>query len=127
VALKLLVPNDEKFMVEPTFAKDIIRSHRLLWIPAFALAKQLNLPALALSKITSSFRVEQPDKPQEKLNLGLNLKFEAKQQKVVGYTRKTDAGVWEYSSKAIGLIRAYKDQFPELFAQLSRKARQCKY
>ncbi|CAM0141184.1 unnamed protein product [Umbelopsis sp. WA50703] len=124
VALKLLVPNDEKFMVEPTFAKDIIRSHRLLWIPAFALAKQLNLPALALSKITSSFRVEQPDKPQEKLNLGLNLKFEAKQQKVVGYTRKTDAGVWEYSSKAIGLIRAYKDQFPELFAQLSRKARQ---
>lgn len=127
VALKLLVPNDEKYMIEPTFAKDIIKSHQLHWTPAFALAKQLNIPALALSKITSSFMVQQPDKPQEKMNLGLNLKFEAKQQKVVGYTRKSDAGVWDYSTRAVELIKSYKEQFPELFAQLSRKARQCKF
>lgn len=42
-----------------------------------------------------------------KINLGLNLKFEAKSQKVLGYTQKTDSG-WEYSERAVQLIEEYK-------------------
>ena len=42
-----------------------------------------------------------------KVNAGLNLKFEAKGMKVLGYTRKNDGG-WEYSEKAISLITDYK-------------------
>jgi hypothetical protein len=63
------------------------------------------MPALALSKIASSLMIILPD--DGKFNAGLNLKFEAKGQKVLGYTRKTDYG-WEYSEKAIQLIAAYK-------------------
>lgn len=60
-----------------------------------------------------------------KHNLGLSIKFEAKGLKVVGYSRKNEgirggAGGgarqnWEYSDKAIELIREYMIAFPEIF------------
>lgn len=59
----------------------------------------------ALSKITSSFMVITSD--NLKTNLGLSLKFEAKALKVIDYSRK-DGRTWEYSEKAIDLIREYK-------------------
>lgn len=66
------------------------------------------MSALTLSKITSSLMIQDGD---SKINAGLNLKFEAKSQKVLGYTRKNDQG-WEYSEKAMELIREYKVPFP---------------
>ena len=42
-----------------------------------------------------------------KTNLGLNLKFEAKALKVVEYSRK-NRQYWEFSEKALDLIREYK-------------------
>lgn len=42
-----------------------------------------------------------------KVNVGLSLKFEAKSLKVIEYSRK-DGTYWEYSEKAIELIREYK-------------------
>ncbi|KAI8576633.1 hypothetical protein K450DRAFT_255976 [Umbelopsis ramanniana AG] len=120
VALKILVPNDEHYLTEPTFGRDIISEHKTRWIPAYVVAKKIGISSLALSKITSSLSVQlSPDKA----NLGLNLKFEAKQQKVVGYTRKTN-NVWEYSSKAIDLLTEYKKQFPDFFRQLDKQAQQ---
>lgn len=62
------------------------------------------MAALTLSKITSSVIIEHGG---PRINIGLNLKFEAKGQKVIGYTRKGDGG-WEYSEKAIELIQEYK-------------------
>jgi hypothetical protein len=59
----------------------------------------------ALSRITSSFLVITSN--HQKANLGLSLKFEAKGLKVVGYSRKNDR-FWEFSDKAIQLIKAYK-------------------
>ncbi|KAG2187846.1 hypothetical protein INT44_000596 [Umbelopsis vinacea] len=120
VALKLLVPNDEPYLTEPTFGRDIISEHKTRWIPAYVVAKKIGVSSLALSKITSSLSVQMsPDK----VNLGLNLKFEAKQQKVVGYTRKTN-NVWEYSPKAVDLLIEYKKQFPDFFRQLDKQAQQ---
>jgi 5'-3' exoribonuclease 1 len=58
-----------------------------------------------LSRITSSFLVVTPD--NLKINLGLNLKFEAKALKVIDYSRK-DRQYWEFSEKAVDLIREYK-------------------
>ena len=60
----------------------------------------------ALSKITSSFMVITSD--NQKSNLGLSLKFEAKSLKVLDYSRK--GRHWEFSEKAISLIREYKVQ-----------------
>jgi hypothetical protein len=76
------------------------------------------MSALTLSKITSSLMIFGPD--DSKVNAGLNLKFEAKGQKVLGYTRKGDHG-WEYSEKAVNLISAYKAAFPSVVAILDQK------
>jgi hypothetical protein len=43
----------------------------------------------------------------QKTNLGLSLKFEAKGLKVMDYSRK-EGRSWEFSDKAIDLIREYK-------------------
>jgi len=43
----------------------------------------------------------------QKTNLGLSLKFEAKALKVIDYSRK-DGRTWEYSQKAVDLIKEYK-------------------
>lgn len=59
----------------------------------------------ALSKITSSFMVITSD--HTKTNLGLSLKFEVKALKVIDYSRK-DGRTWEYSQKAVDLIKEYK-------------------
>jgi 5'-3' exoribonuclease 1 len=42
-----------------------------------------------------------------KINLGLSLKFEAKALKVIDYSRK-DGKHWEFSEKAVELIREYR-------------------
>lgn len=68
------------------------------------------MSGLTLSKITSSMMITNGD---QKVNVGLNLKFEAKSQKVLGYSRKGDSG-WEFSNKAVELIMEYRTQFPEI-------------
>jgi 5'-3' exoribonuclease 1 len=59
----------------------------------------------ALSKITSSFMVITSD--NQKTNLGLSLKFDAKGLKVIDYSRK-EGRHWEFSDRAVELIREYK-------------------
>lgn len=55
-----------------------------------------------------------------KVNLGLSLKFEAKGMKVMEYSRK-DGRTWEFSDKALALIRSYKTMFPEVFQRLDNR------
>jgi 5'-3' exoribonuclease 1 len=98
------------------FGHDIAQqAYRLsTYKPSFTVAKELDFNALALSKLTSSLSVQVGDKRE---NLGLNLKFEAKKLKVLGYSRKNAAG-WEYSEPAVNLIRQYMIKFPEFIAAL---------
>ena len=42
-----------------------------------------------------------------KINLGLSVKFEAKAQKVIDYSRKADR-YWEFSEITVALIKEYK-------------------
>lgn len=77
----------------------------LQYHPSFKAAEMLGLTGHALSKITASFMVLTAD--GQKNNLGLSLKFEAKSLKVIGYSRK-NGRFWEFSDKAIQLIREYK-------------------
>lgn len=76
------------------------------YIPSFRAAESLRISPRALSRITSSFMVV-TGHDKQKINLGLSLKFEAKSLKVVDYTRK-DGRHWEYSEKAMELLREYK-------------------
>lgn len=85
-------------------------SHR--YYPSYKAASMLNISGRALAKVTSSFMVLTSD--SSKHNLGLSLKFEAKSLKVIDYSRKNNRH-WEFSEKAIDLIKEYKVRFPEVF------------
>lgn len=102
----------------PEFGREIAKDADRLspYTPSFAVAKMLQLNPLVLSKITSSFQVLLDD---SRLNLGLNLKFEAKKLKVLGYSRRGSTG-WEFSQKAIELIQQYMILFPDFIAGIMR-------
>ena len=93
------------------------------YTPSFAVAKTLGLNPLVLSKITSAFQVIVED---SKVNVGLNLKFEAKGLKVLGYSRKAASG-WEFSQKAIQLLQQYSVKFPEFIAGIQRNPQSREY
>ena len=103
----------------PEFGRQIVKDtgRQTQYTPSFAVAKTLGLNPLVLSKLTSSFQVVLDD---NKVNLGLNLKFEAKKLKVLGYSRKTTG--WEFSEKAIELIQQYMIKFPEFIAGIQRNS-----
>lgn len=106
---------------EAEFGRDIaMRAEQTTpYTPSFAVARMLKLNPLVLSKLTSSFSVNSSGL---RLNLGLNLKFEAKKLKVLGYSRRGDTG-WEYSQKAIELIQQYMVKFPDFIAGIMRNPR----
>ncbi|KAI9880928.1 MAG: hypothetical protein M1830_009996 [Pleopsidium flavum] len=103
---------------EPEFGREIARNAEMTtpYTPSYAVARMLNLNALVLSKITSSFQVTLDN---DRLNLGLNLKFEAKKLKVLGYSRRGPTG-WEFSQRAIDLLQQYMLKFPEFIAGIQR-------
>lgn len=73
--------------------------------PSFHVADMVHMSSRALSRVTSSFMVLTTD--GQKVNLGLSLKFEAKSMKVLDYSRK-DGRHWEFSDKAVELLREYR-------------------
>ncbi|KAL1753974.1 exonuclease II [Schizophyllum commune] len=87
------------------------------YLPSFQVAQMLGMSGRALSRITSSFMVVTSD--GNKTNLGLSLKFEAKGMKVVDYSRKSGRN-WEFSEKAIDLLRDYKQAYPDVFKALDQ-------
>ena len=102
----------------PEFGRQVVMdaARQTPYSPSFAVAKVLGLNPLVLSKLTSSFQVLVDN---SKVNLGLNLKFEAKKQKVLGYSKRGATG-WEFSEKAIQLIRRYMVKFPVFIAGIQR-------
>lgn len=48
-----------------------------------------------------------------KHNVGLNLKFNKRNEEIPGYTKKD--GAWLYSQKAIDLLNSYQEKYPKLF------------
>ena len=104
---------------EPEYARTIIQNAQKgnKYLPSYMVSKQLDLHPLALSKITSSYFVRTVG--DLRVNLGLNLKFEARKQKVLGYSNKSGTG-WEFSPAAIRLIVDYMTNFPDFFAGVKR-------
>lgn len=100
------------------FGRDIARQAEKScpYIPSYAVARNLQLNPLALSKLTSSFRVRLDD---QRVDLGLNIKFDAKKLKVLGYTRRGQSG-WEFSQKAINILQQYMIKFPQFIAGVNR-------
>ncbi|KAL7750241.1 exonuclease II Exo2 [Sorochytrium milnesiophthora] len=102
-----------------TLAREFAQQER--YQSADAVARMLNINYGALSRLTSSLHVMMPRQDQ-KWNLGLCMKFEVKKQKILGYTRKMGNG-WEYSAKAVALIKSFCDTFPDFIQPLGRQRR----
>lgn len=68
--------------------------------------KIAGLPPKVVSKLTSRVIALDVDR-SAKVNLGLSVKFEAKGQKVIDYSRKTHR-YWEFSQATVDLILEYK-------------------
>jgi hypothetical protein len=76
----------------------------------------VGLSGRAVGKITSSFMVITSN--GQKNNIGLSLKFEAKALKVIDYSRK-EGRYWEFSEKAVELIRDYKVRYTVIHRRLN--------
>lgn len=110
-----------------TQAKEINRLRQLMstrtserYYPSHVLCKKLGISGLAMSKITSSMLL---DSDGSRVNVGLNLKFEAKSQKVLGYSQKSAHG-WEFSDKTVELLQEYRHLFPEIVQTLMDRPRE---
>ncbi|KAF9953306.1 5'-3' exoribonuclease 1, partial [Modicella reniformis] len=125
LALNIFIPIDNRG--EPTFGHEIVNEAlgSAVYLPGYVVCKKVGISGIILSKLSSSLHVVYRS-TDRRVNLGLNLKFEGKKQKVLGYSRKTDSG-WEYSQKAVDLLQEYKQQFPEFIAGLEMKVREDYY
>ncbi|KAH3685269.1 hypothetical protein WICPIJ_003743 [Wickerhamomyces pijperi] len=102
---------------EPTIGSKLAHKEveENIFYPSFEVARTLKLHPLFLSKITSSCMIE--TLKGQRANIGLDLKFEAKREKVIGYTKKLEKG-WGYSIHAINLLKEYRKLFPDFFEGL---------
>lgn len=76
------------------------------YYPLSDVARTAGLSPKVISKLTSRVMAVDEDRPS-KINLGLSVKFEAKAQKVIDYSRKTDR-YWEFSQATVDLVKEYK-------------------
>lgn len=104
-------------VLEPNIGKKRleIENREIRYLTSYETAKVLKVNGLFLSKITGSYMVR--DKSGGRLNVGLDIKFDARRLKVLGYTRK-NGRFWEYSPLAIQLIKDYRAKFPNLINNL---------
>ncbi|KAJ3023129.1 UNVERIFIED_CONTAM: hypothetical protein HDU68_008771 [Siphonaria sp. JEL0065] len=126
MTVKFVNPLSQKVEEALKFTRDIaqLSERDEKYTAAFQVCKNLRISSFALSKLTASFFVTMTNGKSrnggdERANFGLNMKFEGKGKKVLGMTQK-NAGSWEYSNKAIALIREYIEKFPEVIRGIDR-------
>jgi len=110
---------------EPTIGavQAALEQKEVKYFPSYEVSRNLQLHPLFLSKITSSFSVE--NEKGKRINVGLDLKFDSRREKVLGFTKKNEKG-WEFSVLAIKLIQEYRRMFPDFFKALSRPTNNAK-
>ncbi|KAK3912768.1 5'-3' exoribonuclease 1 [Frankliniella fusca] len=98
-------------------------SFKSQYMPGSKAAQQIGIGSHTLSRITGTVFLivgnKQADNPS-KINIGLNLKFNKKNEEVPGFTKKEN-NIWLYSRKAIAVLKEYVEKFPEVFELLSKQ------
>lgn len=61
-----------------------------------------------------------------RVNIGLNLKFNKKNEEIPGYTKKV-GNTWYYSDRVINVMKSYMDKFPVVFGFLSANSNRDEY
>ncbi|XP_069474375.1 5'-3' exoribonuclease 1 isoform X2 [Ambystoma mexicanum] len=112
---------------EPPFDALIQNQHKysIKYNPGYVLASRLGASGYLVSRFTGSIFIGRGSKRNPhgefKANVGLNLKFNKKNEEVPGYTKKV-GNEWLYSSAAEQLLGEYLDRFPELFRYVGKNS-----
>lgn len=102
------------------------RQLRKQFIPGYRAAQILGIGSHLLARITGIIFVTKGAKEADiehagKINIGLNLKSNKRNEEVSGYTQKNAKNTWLYSPKVLDALREYMQKFPEVFTYLSGK------
>uniref|UniRef100_A0A672V840 5'-3' exoribonuclease 1 n=1 Tax=Strigops habroptila TaxID=2489341 RepID=A0A672V840_STRHB len=95
--------------------------------PAYILASRLGVSGYLVSRFTGSIFIGRGSKKnphgEHKANVGLNLKFNKKNEEVPGYTKKV-GNEWMYSSAVEQLLAEYLERVPELFNYIAKNSQE---
>ncbi|XP_063162715.1 5'-3' exoribonuclease 1 isoform X1 [Candoia aspera] len=109
--LDILIQNQHKYSVK--------------YNPAYVLASRLGVSSYLVSRFTGSIFIGRGSKRNprgdHKANVGLNLKFNKRNEEVPGYTKKV-GNEWMYSSAVEQLLAEYLERVPELFTYLAKNS-----
>lgn len=114
---------------EPFLEPLIQNQHKysIKYNPGYVLASRLGVSGYLVSRFTGSIFIGRGSRRNphgdQKANVGLNLKFNKKNEEVPGYTKKVGSE-WMYSFAAEQLLVEYLERFPELFSYISKNSQE---
>ncbi|XP_053162862.1 5'-3' exoribonuclease 1 isoform X2 [Hemicordylus capensis] len=111
--LDVLIQNQHKYSVK--------------YNPGYVLASRLGVSGYLVSRFTGSIFIGRGSRRNphgdHKANVGLNLKFNKKNEEVPGYTKKV-GNEWMYSSAVEQLLAEYLERVPELFSFIAKNSQE---
>ncbi|XP_028614807.1 5'-3' exoribonuclease 1 [Grammomys surdaster] len=114
---------------EPNLDALIQNQHKysIKYNPGYVLAGRLGVSGYLVSRFTGSIFIGRGSRRNphgdHKANVGLNLKFNKKNEEVPGYTKKVGSE-WMYSSAAEQLLAEYIERAPELFSYIAKNSQE---
>ncbi|XP_025419892.1 5'-3' exoribonuclease 1 isoform X2 [Sipha flava] len=96
--------------------KEYLENFSTEFFYASAAASKLSINTHLVAKITGTILLmveSYEDRNEKKINIGMNLKSNKRNEEVVGYTKKFE-NTWMYSQKTIDLLDEYIQRFPEI-------------
>ncbi|XP_061588821.1 5'-3' exoribonuclease 1 [Cololabis saira] len=112
---------------EPQLEHLIQNQHKysVKYCPGYVLASRLGISGYLVSRFSGSIFIGRGSKKnpcgEQRSNVGLNLKFNKKNEEVPGYTKRTEKE-WLYSAAVEELLAEYLDRFSEVFDLVSRNS-----
>uniref|UniRef100_A0A8C5I5A4 5'-3' exoribonuclease 1 n=1 Tax=Gouania willdenowi TaxID=441366 RepID=A0A8C5I5A4_GOUWI len=112
---------------EPQMESLIQNQHKycVKYSPGYFLASRLGVTSYLVSRFSGSIFIGRGSKKnpcgEQRANVGLNLKFNKKNEEVPGYTKRTEKE-WLYSAAVEELLAEYLERFHEVFDLVSRNS-----
>lgn len=112
---------------EPQLEQLIQNQHKycVKYSPGYILASRLGITSYLVSRFSGSIFIGRGSKKnpcgEQRANVGLNLKFNKKNEEVPGYTKRTEKE-WLYSNAVEELLAEYLDRFSEVFNTVAKNS-----
>ncbi|RXM36848.1 5'-3' exoribonuclease 1 [Acipenser ruthenus] len=122
---ELFSPETTVFMLGNPYYGCMGKKYSVRYNPGYVLASRLGITGYLVSRFSGSIFIGRGSKRnqhgEQKVNVGLNLKFNKKNEEVPGYTKKS-GNEWLYSVAVEELLAEYVERFPEVFSYVSKNS-----